>query len=191
MKLSHTTRSRRARTTIAVATAGLTAVLLAAIAYANTTAGAVSKAAGPANQMPAIIDHFAVLRSSESSAPPPELATAVSKAPASYGLQLAAARRSASTESWLVPGNGWLCIAARDADGLGMSCTSAASAEAGELTLSERSQVTGVERVLGACPDGYARVRALSDTDSGLGSAEVKESTYRLTVQNARQMALE
>jgi len=185
--------TRRARTTIAVATVGLIAVLLGAIAYASATSAGTSRAAASTtpSQLEAIVGHFAVLRNPASEAPPAGLATAVAKAPSSYGLNLAAARRASNTNSWLVPGNGWLCIAARDADGLGMSCTSAASAEAGELTLIERSQETGDERMIGACPDGYARVSALGDTHSVLGGATVSESTYDMTVENARQMALE
>jgi hypothetical protein len=188
--INHT---RRARTTIAVATVGLLVVLLGAIAYASTTSGGASRAAAATtpNQLAGVIGHFAVLRNPASDSPPAELATAVAKAPASYGLQLGAARHASNTDSWLVPGSGWLCIAARDADGLGMSCTNAAGAEAGELALIERSQATGEERVIGACPDGFPRVSALGDTETVLGGAAVSESTYRMTVRNARHLTLE
>jgi hypothetical protein len=116
--------------------------------------------------------------------------TAVAKAPPSYGLELGAARHSSSTNSWLVPGDGWLCIAARDAEGLGMTCTTAASAEAGELTLVERSASTGEEHILGACPDGYSTVSAFGATSTRLASSTVRESTYTMVARGVSRMAV-
>jgi hypothetical protein len=193
VKLSHAAHTRRSRTAIALASAGLLAVLLGAIAYASTTSTGASRAAAATtpNQLPAIIDRFALLRTPASGPPPAELGSALAKAPASYGLRLAAARHSSNTNSWLVPGDGWLCIAARDADGLGMSCTSAASAEAGELTLIERSQSTGQERVVGACPDGYSTISAFgAEATTQLASSTVRENTYTLSVRGARRIAI-
>jgi hypothetical protein len=192
VKPSRSNHTQRARTTIAIALVGLLAVLLGAIAYASTASAGASHAATATrpNELPAIMAHFALLRNPASDPPPTELATAVAKAPSSYGLNLAAARHASATNSWLVPGNGWLCIAASDAEGLGMSCTNATSAEAGELTLIERSQASGEERVIGASPDGYPRVSALNETHTVVGDATVSESTYRMTVWNARQVAL-
>jgi len=189
MNPSFVNNTWRTRTAIALATVGAVAVLLGAIVYANTTSAGASRATP--NQLSAIMGHFALLRHHASGSLPAELATAIAKAPDSYGLRLGGARHASNTDSWLVPGIGWLCIAAHDADGFAMSCTNAASAEAGELTLIERSQATGDERIIGACPDGYARVSALGDTHSVLGGATVSESTYSMKVQNARQMTLE
>gem|GEM_PF-5693709 len=59
---------------------------------------------------------------------------------------------------WIIPGAGQICIAADDADGLGMTCGSDASAGAGKLSFVQRS-TTGADDVLyGLAPDDVTKI---------------------------------
>jgi hypothetical protein len=192
VKRAHTHRSRRARSTVAVATVSLFAVLFGAIGYSNATSAgtATRRATTHVSAIASLESRFALLRRPAGNAPPQALAAAVAKAPASYGLDLAGARRASATNAWLVPGDGWLCIAAVDAEGLGLSCTAAASAERGELTLTERSTATGEEHIVGACPDGYSTISAIGGGSAKLASSTVRENTYSISARNAARMAV-
>lgn len=192
MKSTPTQPVRPARTTIAVATVSLLAVLIAAIGYSNATSAGASAHSirGKAAALALLDSKFALLRQPAGGAPPRALANAVSKAPASYDLDLAAARRASATNAWLVPGDGWLCIAADDAEGLALSCTASASAERGELTLIERSTATGEEHIVGACPDGYSTISAFGGDSARLATSTVRENTYSISARNAARMAV-
>jgi hypothetical protein len=186
VKPTRTHRRLQARTTIAGASAILIAALLAAVFFSSASGARTSgRAADSSDGLAALQSHFALLRTPTTLTPPPALANAVDKAPTTYGLDLADARHAANTNSWLVPGDGWLCIAANDRDGLGIACTSSASAEAGELSLAERSQATGEEHIVGACPDSCSTVSAISAGASHLSTSDVRESTYTMTVRDA------
>jgi hypothetical protein len=175
---------------IAGASAILIAALLAAVVFSSASgARTPGRAAVGSDGLAALQGHFALLRTRATMTPPPALADAVAKAPVSYGLDLAAARHAAGTNSWLVPGDGWLCIAANDREGLGIACTSSASAEAGELSLAERVQSTGEEHIVGACPDSCSAVTATSAGASHLSTSDVRESTYTMTVRDAARIS--
>lgn len=187
---SHTRHSVRPR--IVGAGIGLLAVLLAVVIFANTSSAGppTMPAAGEASQIAALRAQFALLRAPATASPPPALTRALAKAPATYGLDLTAARRAAATNAWLVPGDGWVCIAANDADGLGVACTSADSAEAGELTLVERSSASGEEHIVGAAPDGHSTINAVAAGSTQLASSTVRENTYTITLRNAARIAM-
>jgi hypothetical protein len=189
---THSDTHRSARTAIVGASIGLVVVLLAVVIFANTSsAGAPTRpAAGEASQIAALQAQFALLRGPATTSPPAALTKALAKAPATYGLDLAAARRAAATNAWLVPGDGWVCIAANDADGLGVACTSSKSAEAGELTLVERSPASGEEHIIGAAPDGHSTISAVGADSTPLASGAVRENTYTITVRNAARIAM-
>jgi hypothetical protein len=170
---------RRARTQITAAGVTLTLILLGVVIYGSSTSAGAPAVPG-VSPIAALGGRFALLRTPASLAPPATLARAVSEAPASYGLDLAAARHAAGTNAWLVPGNGWLCIATQHPEGLGMSCATAESAERGELSLIERSSSSGEEHIVGACPDGYSTISALGPSSARLASSAVLENTYRL-----------
>ncbi|HTW41347.1 MAG TPA: hypothetical protein VMD79_03430 [Solirubrobacteraceae bacterium] len=189
MKPTHTHTRLQARTAIVGAGAILIAALLAAVVFSSTSGARTSgRSANSSDGLAVLQGHFALLRTRATMTPPPALANAVAKAPPSYGLDLADARHAAATNSWLVPGNGWLCIAANDREGLGIACTSSASAEAGELSLAERSQASGEEHIVGACPDSFATVTAIGAGSSHLSTSAVRESTYAMTVRDAVRM---
>lgn len=189
MKPARTHTRLQARTTIVGTSTILIAALLAAVVFSSASGARTSgRAADGWDGLAALQGQFALLRTRATITPPPTLANAVAKAPASYGLDLAAARRAAGSNSWLVPGDGWLCIAANDRDGLGIACTSSASAEAGELSLAERSQATGEEHIVGACPDSCSTVTAIGAGSSHLSTSDVRESTYTMTVRDAVRM---
>lgn len=191
MKPTRTHTRLRARTTIAGTSGVLIAALLAAVVFSSASGARTSgRVAGSSDGLAALQGHFALLRTRATMTPPPALANAVARAPASYGLDLAAARHAAGTNTWLVPGDGWLCIAGNDRDGLGIACTSSASAEAGGLSLAERSTATGEEHIVGACPDSCSTVTALGSNAAHLSTSEVRESTYTMTVRNAAGMAV-
>lgn len=186
-----------ARKSIAGATLALIGVLCAVIVFAHTSTARSAPKPAPARvasrtpeaRAAAIIalqGEFALLRTPAAVSPSAALRKAVAKAPASYGLDLAAARRASATGSWLVPGDGWLCIAAADSEGLGLACTNSESAEAGELSLVERSQAIGSERIVGACPDGTTSV--LGADQCGLARGAVHESTYTVSVRGPAGM---
>jgi len=177
-----------AQTTVAGVT--LTLILLGVVISGNSTSAGAPAVRG-VSPLGSLGDRFALLRTPASLAPPAALAEAVSKAPASYGLDLVAARHAAGTNSWLVPGNGWLCIATHNAEGLGMSCATAESAEHGELSLIERSSSSGEEHIVGACPDGYSTISALGASSARLASSEVRENTYTLTARDVSRVTLE
>lgn len=124
---------------------------------------------------------FALLRQSPSAPPPPAIVSAVSRAPGSFGLDVASARRSANTGAWLIPGSGWLCIAVEDSDGLGVSCTSTASAERGELAFQELSAGTGIGTVVGATPDWISHVQISRGQGATEAGVTARESTYAAT----------
>jgi hypothetical protein len=167
----------------------LIAALLAAVVFSSASGARTSgRVASSSDGLAALQGHFVLLRT-RATTPPPALANAVAKAPASYGLDLADARHAAGTDSWLVPGDGWLCIAANDRAGLGIACTSSASAEAGELSLAERVLSTGEEHIVGACPDSCSTVTAIGAGAARLSTSDVRESTYTMTVRNAARMA--
>lgn len=178
-----------ARAQIALSALALALVLLGTIVYTAAAGSQPPKRARSAAS--ALSDQFALLRGASDPSTPAALVAAVGKAPASYGLDFAAARQSAANGSWLIPGAGWLCVATTDAQGLGMSCASAASAERGELAFGEREIQSGAEHIVGVAPDGYTRVDALAQGSSTLASAPVRENTYSMTVRNAARMTLE
>jgi len=180
---------RRVRAQIAASGVMLTLILLSVIYGSSTSAGA--PAVPGVSGVAALGGRFALLRTPASLAPPASLAGAVSKAPASYGLDLAAARHAAGTNAWLVPGNGWLCIATQHPEGLGMSCATAESAERGELSLIERSSASGEEHIVGACPDGCSTISALGASSARLASSTVRENTYTLTARDVSRVTLE
>jgi hypothetical protein len=176
-----------AQTTVAGVT--LTLILLGVVVSGNSTSAGAPAVPG-VSPLGSLGDRFALLRTPASLAPPAALAQAVSKAPASYGLDLVAARHAAGTNSWLVPGNGWLCIATHNAEGLGMSCATAESAEHGELSLIERTSTSGDERIVGACPDGYSTVSARDASGVSVATSPVRENTFTLTARNVAGLDL-
>jgi len=123
-------------------------------------------------------DAFAVLRRPAGSPPPPSLIAATTHVPASFGLNLSAARRSAGTGAWLIPGAGLLCLAVRDSEGLGISCASTASAERGELAFEELSSNEGASSVIGALPDWLSHVQLQDGIAASTVSAAARENTY-------------
>jgi len=181
---------RRVRAQIAAAGVALTLILLGVVIYGSSTSAGAPTVPG-VSPIAALGGRFALLRTPASLAPPATLARAVNEAPASYGLDLAAARHAAGTNAWLVPGDGWLCIATQHAEGLGMSCATAESAERGELSLIERSSTSGEEHIVGACADGYSTISALGPSSARLASSAVRENTYALSARNVSRTTLE
>lgn len=163
-------------------------ILLGLVIYGNSASAGTSSVRG-VSAIAALDGRFGLLRTAAGAAPPAALGRAVSQAPASYGLDLAAARHASGANAWLVPGDGWLCIATSDSEGLGMSCTSAASAEEGQLSFSERTASSGEERIVGAVPDGYTTVGA--DAGGGdVASSPVRENTYTISARNVSRVTL-
>ena len=65
-----------------------------------------------------------------------------------------------SSGAWLIPGSGWMCIATTDSEGLGMSCATLASAEAGKLAFVVRESPGDGATVVGVAPDGESEAAA-------------------------------
>lgn len=121
---------------------------------------------------------FSLLRRPAAGPPPGALVEALAHVPAGFHLDVAGARRAATTGAWLIPGEGGVCIAVRDAEGLGVSCSSVASAERGELAFQEVSVSEGESTVFGAVPDWTPRVSVRSPDGLSVVAATVRESTY-------------
>lgn len=176
----------RAQITLSAITLTL---LLAAVAISGASSPAGARVSHPASGLAQLRERFALLRAPAGSNPPAALARAVARAPTPYDLSLADARHSAITGAWLIPGDGWLCIATVLSEGLGMSCATSTSAENGQLTLIERSNTTGEEHIVGASPDGHSTVSALDRSATPLASSAVSENTYTMTAVNAARVA--
>jgi hypothetical protein len=183
-KLRH--QAPRARTKVAIASIALVLAVTCPAVYSMAAQTRHTRAAHASTAT--LSSHFALLRTAASAPPPPALVAAAHRAPASYDLDIDEARQAASG-TWLIPGAGWLCIATTDSEGLGMSCATAASAEQGELSFSQRTTAGGRERVVGAVPDGYADVSALADGPSS-DSTPVRENTYSLSARNVSRVTL-
>lgn len=165
-------------------------VALAAVALALTMSGtAVYTAAsgsppppgaraGTATLPPA--ERFALLREPPGQAPAANLVAAVRRAPGQFGLQIAGARYAPSSGAWLIPGAGWMCIATTDSEGLGMSCATAASAEAGNLAFVVRESRGEGATVVGVAPDGESEAAARTSGGAVVVGGAVHENTYRL-----------
>ncbi len=176
----------RARRRAAI-TVGLLAVALSVPAVYSLTAQAHHGLAARAS-IATVVSRFALLRNPGASPPPPGLVSASERAPAGYGLDIQAARQAANG-TWLVPGTGWLCLATTDDEGLGMSCATAAAAERGELSFSQRTAGDGEEQIVGAAPDGYTKVGAVAG-GGDVASSPILESTYTLSARNVSRVTL-
>jgi hypothetical protein len=177
-----------ARVQTTIAAIALT-TLLAAVMVSTGSSPAGARVNRPAGGPGQLREQFALLHAPMDSSPPPALARAVARAPTSYELRLADARQSAVTGAWLIPGDGWLCIATVFSEGLGMSCATRTSAENGQLRLIERSNITGEEHIVGAVPNGHSAVSALDGSSTPLASSPVSENTYTMTALNAARVA--
>ena len=120
---------------------------------------------------------FQLLSTTQAVAPPNKIARAIDRAPVDFGLELGGARQATSTGAWLIPGNGQLCIAADDSEGIGMSCTTTDSAEQGTLEFVTHS-ADGSTKVVGAAPDGMRSATAYAADGSTVASSAVSENTY-------------
>ena len=128
-----------------------------------------------------LLQAFALLREPGGGPPPRTLVVAAAHVPASFELDVSAARRAASTGAWLIPGAGWLCLAVRDSEGLGISCSSALSAERGELAFEELSSDGGGGTVIGALPDWIARIQLRDGIAGAAVAAATVENTYAVS----------
>jgi hypothetical protein len=173
-------RRTRARARVMVAAVGLALSVFGTVVFTSasgspSTPGTQARAAAVAPT-----ERFALLRKPQGQSPPSNLVAAVHRAPAQYGLQVADARYAASSGAWLIPGAGWLCIATTDSEGLGMSCATAASAEAGTLAFVVRESQGDGATVVGAAPDGESEAVARTSDGTVVAGGAVGENTYRL-----------
>jgi hypothetical protein len=169
------------QTRVAVAAATLAAAVTCLVVLYPGSSGAAATSAPVAVAAPA--SSFQLLREAPTGAPPAELVQAVEHAPVSFGLSLGGARQAADTGAWLIPGDGELCIAVEDSEGLGMSCASAASAASGKLMFVERSTTGAQSTVIGAAPDGTTQASAQNAAGGTVGSTPIHGSTYVLSGQ--------
>jgi hypothetical protein len=160
----------------------LAALVSCGVVFYPGASGASPQPASAAVEAP-LSSSFLLLREAANGEPPVEVANAVAHAPSSFGLDLGAARRAGGSGVWLIPGEGELCLATEDPEGLGMSCASASAAENGGLALLERSANGGVSTLVGAAPDGDTRVLAHAADGSTTGSASIQENTYVVSGQ--------
>jgi hypothetical protein len=173
---------RVSRTRVAAISVALAVVVSCGIVLYPGASGASPQAAvGPAEASPA--SSFQLLSDATNTAPPASVAQAVQQAPSGFGLNLAGARQAAGTGVWLIPGESELCLAVDDADGLGMSCASAASAAAGGLRLLERSVNGGSSTVVGVAPNGMTHATAHTDDGATVATVPVEENTYVVSGQ--------
>lgn len=128
-----------------------------------------------------LVSAFSLLREPAVGQPARALVDALAHVPASFAIDVSASRRSVTTGAWLIPGNGGLCIAVPDSEGVGVSCVSAASAERGELSFQEVATRAQKTTVIGALPDWIPSVQIRTAAGAGESSAVVKESTYAAT----------
>jgi hypothetical protein len=171
----------RARATLAIAGVGLLAAVGVPLVLAapGVTQGAVQ----PTSSLATVQDRFELLRSPAGAPAPPPVVIAARHAPESYGLVISDARQSANG-TWLIPGASGMCLATRDPEGVGISCTSNTAAEAGELRFTVRNQRTGEERIVGAAPDGSSVITARDEEGKAVAAAPARENTYAMSARD-------
>ncbi len=167
---------RAGRTRAVVLCAVLAATVTAAVTLYPGSSGATPQPSPTVEAAPAA--SFQILRGVATQAPEARIAAAAAHAPSGFGLDLQGARRSAGTGAWLIPGEGELCIAVEDPEGIGMSCASAAVAAHGGLAFVERSDDGGPSTIVGAAPDGMTQANAHAGDGSILATAQVQDNTY-------------
>lgn len=140
--------------------------------------------ASPRASLATVVEHFALLRSPPNGPAPAAIVAAARRAPAMYGIAVAQARHAADG-AWLIPGVYGLCIAVADAEGVGMSCSTTAAAERGELLFAVRDQSSGEEQLTGVAEDGWRSVTALSADGQVVGTAQVVDSSYAMRTRDA------
>jgi hypothetical protein len=169
---------------------GSTWIRIVAVLVLATVALITTVAAGPlaSHALPSkgqtdlpLSDAFALLREPANAPAPATLIAALAHVPPSFGLDVSAARRSAGTGAWLIPGAGGLCLGVRDNEGLGISCSSAASAERGELAFEELSSVGGDGTVIGVAPDWIPRMQVRAGLAGAAAAAPATENTYAVS----------
>jgi hypothetical protein len=67
--------------------------------------------------------------------------------------QVRTVKAADGTAMWVFPGEGSICLAAENREGLGMACGTTQEAVAGKVVLVERSTVGGEDVVYGLAPD--------------------------------------
>jgi hypothetical protein len=174
MSVIHLAQTRTTR--VLLASILLSAAVGCAIVLLSGASGADATAQSPEEASPA--SSFALLRESATSAPPAEVIAAAEHAPALFGLEPQAARQAPGTGAWLIPGDGELCLAVEDSEGMGLSCSPLAEANAGHLTFLERSTNGGPNTVIGAAPDGMASAAGHNAAGEAVASALVQSNTY-------------
>ena len=157
---------RRARS-LALSAAAL-AVVTAATVW--QTSGEVSHAASASGPDSAQTRAFSQLAdpSSLAAALPSDVQEAATAARRHFDVATDAVHEASfnGVAFWIIPGNGNICIAARDADGLGMACGTDSEAESGKLALVQRSTNGGTDVVYGLAPDSVENVAVAGTADS-------------------------
>lgn len=146
---------------------------------AGGSAAVVPTTPAPASST-GVSKRFAVLRGPAGQGVPKVLADALLRVPAKLAVDLAGTRYVRSARAWLVPGRGWLCIAAEGSDGIGMACGTASVALDGRLVFVERNQSGNRSHILGLAPDGSAEARGERPDGTIAASASIHENVYRM-----------
>jgi hypothetical protein len=149
-----------------------TAVLLglaaAAIFVVLQSGGSVGHAATPPQIDAAQKQNLGVLRrASTAFAALPDDVQRAAKAAASHFRvnidEIRTVQTADGTKFWVIPGDGHVCVAAGDTDGLGMSCDTSTAASAGKLALVQHSTTDGADVIYGLAPDSATAIRVTEE----------------------------
>jgi hypothetical protein len=180
----------RKRLKVGIATGMVAAATSIGVVLIPGASGAASGPVASSNGSSApLAEDFALLRTAPGETIPATVAQAAERPPADYGLQASGIRAAKADNVWLIPGEGHLCIAVNDPDGLGMSCSPAANAEQGQLAFVEHSS-DDATTVIGVAPDGVTTASGLTSDGSVVTSTAVQESNYVLSGKGISEVTL-
>lgn len=173
MHASHRTLPRLVLSLVGIALIG------AAIALVLHSGSSSSAAPASVSADAAQLQNFAVLRGAERVKPtvPADLARMLDGVMNANRLSLARdgirqLEVADGTDAWVIPGDGAMCFAAGDAEGVGLACGPTSDAIAGKLTVIQRSVGGGEDAVIGLAPDSVSNIATTTATGSATVVAE-------------------